>query len=103
MRCLGIKQRILLAMVLILVAFIVAGCAPYLKIGVYKDMSSDFCACRSENTSAEIGAEKRLSEEIVVGFHYEHISHISCGFPFNEHEDDPHINQVGITLKVGGI
>ena len=54
MRCLGIKQRILLAMVLILVAFIVAGCAPYLKIGVYKDMSSDFSACRSENTSAEI-------------------------------------------------
>ena len=66
-------------------------------------MNSDFNACRSENTSFELGAERRVSEEVVIGFHYEHLSHLSCGFPFNEHTDDPNLNQVGVTLKVGGI
>ena len=44
-RSLGIGQRILLAVVFIIIAFTVSGCAgtqPYAKIGIYKDINSDW-------------------------------------------------------------
>ena len=105
-RSLGIGQGILLAMVFIIIAFTVSGCAgtqPYAKIGIYKDINSDWSACTSENSSFELGLEHRISEQIVLASHYEHLSHITCGFPFNNKQLDDSINQYGVTMKVGGV
>ena len=99
-------QRLLVLLVFIVIAFNVSGCAgtqPYAKIGIYKDINSDWSACTSENSSFELGLEHRVSEQIVLASHYEHLSHITCGFPFNDKQLDDSINQYGITIKVGGV
>lgn len=99
-------QRLLVLLVFIVIAFNVSGCAgtqPYAKIGIYKDINSDWSACTSENSSFELGLEHRIAEQIVLASHYEHLSHITCGFPFNDKQLDDSINQYGITIKVGGV
>ena len=99
-------QRLLLLLVCIVIAFNVSGCTgtrTYAKIGIYKDINSDWSACTSENSSFELGLEHRIAEQIVLASHYEHLSHITCGFPFNDKQLDDSINQYGITIKVGGV
>ena len=99
-------KRLLLLLVFIVIALNVSGCAgtqPYAKIGIYKDINSDWSACTSENSSFELGLEHRISDLIVLASHYEHLSHITCGFPFNNKTQDDSINQYGVTMKVGGV
>ena len=106
MSALNDVQRFVLLVIFIVIAFNVSGCAgtqPYAKIGIYKDINSDWSACTSENSSFELGLEHRVSDLVVLASHYEHLSHITCGFPFNSKELDDSINQYGITVKVGGV
>jgi hypothetical protein len=102
------RHKALLLAVLIVVALVsVAGCSttkPYAEafIGYRLGPDSGFESCSNENSGVRLGVERRLVKHVTVALEYEHVSHLTCGRPFNNKPESA-TNHVGVTFRVGGI
>lgn len=84
-----------------------AGCAsnarPYGEVFIAKDLGGDLPSCNGENAGVRVGVESRTPiDRLTWAVEWEHISHLTCGRPFND-KLDTYADHVGITLKYGGI
>lgn len=111
MQFLSKPQRLFILICLISVAILTtSGCAhnthpmPYLETFVaYRYGEQDFfTSCSDENSGWRVGVEGKVAKYMTVAAEWEHISHLTCGSPFND-KPEQDIDHVGIRFKIGGI